>query len=104
MFGKAKIHNPNVWKSQNPEVQCLEKPKSRIPMFGKAKIQNFNVRKSKTLEFNKLQNLQNYISLPSVGGVWIFSGITYNPVINQVLSGEQQNGKLFFITDFDSRS
>ena len=49
-------------------------------MFGKAKIQNFNVRKSKNLEFNKLQNLQNYISLPSVRGVWIFSGITYNPV------------------------
>ena len=85
MFGKAKLQNYNVWKSQNPEFQCLEKPKSRIPMFGKAKIQNFNVRKSKNLELNKLQNLQNYISLPSVRGVvWIFSGISYNPVNNQV--------------------
>ena len=77
------------------EFQCLEKPKSRIPMFGKAKIQNFNVQKSKNLEFNKLQNLQNYISLPSVGGVWIFSGITYNPVNNQVLSAEQQMENYF---------
>ena len=82
MFGKAKVQNSNVWKSQNPEFQCLEKPKSRIPTFGKAKFQNFNVQKSENLEFNKLQNLQNYISLPSVRGMWIFSGITYNPVNN----------------------
>ena len=64
-------------------------------MFGKAKIQNFNVRKSKNLEFNKLQNPQNYISLPSVGGVRIFSGITYNAVNNQVLSAEQQMENYF---------
>ena len=64
-------------------------------MFGKAKIQNFNVRKSKNLEFNKLQNPQNYISLPSVGGVRIFSGITYNAVNSQVLSAEQQMENYF---------
>ena len=69
MFGKAKIQNSNVWKSQNLEFQCSEKQKSRIQF--------------------KLQNLQNYISLLSVRGVWIFSGITYNPVNNQVLSAEQ---------------
>ena len=38
MFGKAKVQNSNVWKSETPELQCLEKPKSRIPIFGKAKI------------------------------------------------------------------
>ena len=32
---KAKIQNSNVWKSQKPEFQCLEKPKFIIPMFGK---------------------------------------------------------------------
>ena len=90
MFGKAKIQNSNVWKNQNPEFQCLEKPKSRIPLLGKATIQNSNARKSKNVEFNKLQNLQNYISLPSVRAVCIFSGMTYNPVNNQVLSAEQQ--------------
>ena len=50
--GKASIKNSNVWKSQNPEFQCLEiaknclefqclaKPKLRILMIGKAKIRN----------------------------------------------------------------
>ena len=42
MSGKAKIQNFNVWKSEKPEFQCLEKPKFRIPMFGKAKVQNSN--------------------------------------------------------------
>ena len=46
MFGKAKNQNSNVWKGQNSEFQCLEKPKTRIPMFGKAKIQNSSVWKS----------------------------------------------------------
>ena len=64
-------------------------------MFGKAKFQNFNVRKSENLEFNKLQNLQNYISLPSVRGMWFFSGITYNPVNNQVSAAEQQMENYF---------
>ena len=40
MFGKAKIQNANVWKSQNIEFQCLEKPKHRISIFGKAKKQS----------------------------------------------------------------
>ena len=95
MFGKGSTKNSNVWKSQSPEFQSLEKPKSRIPMFRKAKIQNFNVRKRKNLEFNKLQNLQNDISLPSVRGVWIFSGISYNPVNNQVWAAEQQMENYF---------
>ena len=47
MIGKAKIQNSNVWKSEKPEFQCLEKPKFRIPMFGKAKNQNSNVWKAK---------------------------------------------------------
>ena len=41
MFGKAKIHNSNVWKSQNSQFHCLEKEKSRIAMFGKAKNKEF---------------------------------------------------------------
>ena len=61
MFEKAEIDNSNVWKSQNPEFQCLEKlksiipmfrkekPKSWIPMFGKAEIVNFNVFNAKHL-------------------------------------------------------
>ena len=62
MFGKAKLENSNVWKSQNPEFQSLEKvksrvpvfekPNSRIPMFGKAKIKNTNVKKSQNPEFH----------------------------------------------------
>ena len=46
MFGKAKIHNSNVWKSQNSQFQCLEKPKFTIPLFGKGKVENCNVWKS----------------------------------------------------------
>ena len=41
MFGKAKIHNSDVWKSQNSQFHCLEKEKSRIAMFGKAKNKEF---------------------------------------------------------------
>ena len=41
MFGKAKIHNSNVWKSQNSQFHCLEKEKPRIAMFGKAKNKEF---------------------------------------------------------------
>ena len=41
MFGKAKIHNSNVWKSQNSQFHCLEKEKSRTAMFGKAKNKEF---------------------------------------------------------------
>ena len=36
MFGKAKFKNSNIWKSPNPDFQCLEKPKFIIPIFGKA--------------------------------------------------------------------
>ena len=35
MFGKANILNSNVWNRLDPQFQCLEKPKSSIPMFGK---------------------------------------------------------------------
>ena len=57
------IQNSNIWKSQHQEFQCLEKPKSRIPMFGncqklfrvpmfgKAKIKNSNDWKSQNSEF-----------------------------------------------------
>ena len=65
MFGKAKLENFNVWKSQNPEFQSLEKLKSRVPvfekpnsrilMFGKAKIKNTNVKKSQNPEFQCLE-------------------------------------------------
>ena len=41
MFGKPKIQNTNVWKTQKLEFQCLEK----------AKIQNSNVWKSQKLQF-----------------------------------------------------
>ena len=64
MLGKSKKQNSNVWKSQNPEFQSLEKlksrvpvfekPISRIPMFGKAKIKNTNVKKSQNPEFQCL--------------------------------------------------
>ena len=55
MFGKAKLQNSNDWKSQNSEFQCLEEPKTRIPMFGKAKIQNSNAWKSQISEFQSLE-------------------------------------------------
>ena len=55
MIGKAKIQNSNVWKSQKPEFQCLEKPKTRIPMFEKAKIQSSSVWKSQKPEFQCLE-------------------------------------------------
>ena len=51
MFGKAKVQNSNVWKSESSEFQCLDKPKFRIPIFGKAKIQNSNVWKSQKPQF-----------------------------------------------------
>ena len=41
MFGKPKIQNTNVWKTQKLEFQCLEK----------AKIQNSNVWKSQKPQF-----------------------------------------------------
>ena len=41
MFGKPKIQNTNVWKTQKLAFQCLEK----------AKIQNSNVRKSQKPQF-----------------------------------------------------
>ena len=55
MFGIAKVQNSNVWKNQNSEFQCLEKPKFRIPMFGKPKNQNSNVWKSQNSEFQSLE-------------------------------------------------
>ena len=42
MFGKAEILNSNVWKSQHPEFQGLEKTRSSIPTIGKAQILNSN--------------------------------------------------------------
>ena len=49
MFEKAKIQTPNVWKSQKPEFQCLERPKFRIPMFGKGQNSEFQrLEKAKT--------------------------------------------------------
>ena len=61
MFGNAKIKNSSLWKRENPEFQCLKKPKFRIPIFGKAKIQDYTVWKSQDTEFqslekNKIQN------------------------------------------------
>ena len=41
MFGKPKIQNTNVWKTQKLEFQCLEK----------AKIENSNVWKSQKPQF-----------------------------------------------------
>ena len=38
MFGESKIKNSSVKNRLNSELQCLEKPKVRIPMFGKAKL------------------------------------------------------------------
>ena len=43
IFGKAKFKNSNVWKSLNPDFQCLENPKFRIPGFKIGKIQISNV-------------------------------------------------------------
>ena len=40
---KPKIKNSNDWNRQNSYFQCLEMPKLRIPVFGKAKIHNSNV-------------------------------------------------------------
>ena len=51
MFGKAKIQNSSVWKSQNSEFQSLEKSRTRIPVTGKAKLHNSNVSKTENLEF-----------------------------------------------------
>ena len=49
MFGKPKIQNTNVWKTQKLEFQCLEKAEiqKNIPVFGKAKNHNSNLWKSK---------------------------------------------------------
>lgn len=58
MFRKTKIHNSNVWKSQNTEFQSLEKLQLRIPMFGKAKTLNSNVWKVKIQNAN-VKNRQN---------------------------------------------
>ena len=55
IFGKSKIQNSNVWKSQKPEFQCLEKPKFRIPIFGKAKLQITNLWTSQKPEFQCLE-------------------------------------------------
>ena len=33
MFGKAQIHNANVWKRKSGEFQCFAEPKFRISMF-----------------------------------------------------------------------
>ena len=74
MFGKAKIKNSKlekpkfgilfyVWKSQNWESQCLEKPKFRILMIGKAKIQNSNVWKSWNSEFQCSERQKSRILL-----------------------------------------
>ena len=41
MFGEPKIKNSNVWKIQNQEFQCLNNPKSRLPMFRKRQTQEF---------------------------------------------------------------
>ena len=45
MFGIAKTHNSNVWKSQ----------KERIPMFGIKKILNSNLWKSQNSQFHCLE-------------------------------------------------
>ena len=55
MFGKANFKNSSVWKSLNPDFQCLENPKLRIPVFKIGEIQNYNVWKSQTLKFQCLE-------------------------------------------------
>ena len=55
MFGKANFKNSSVWKSLNPDFQCLEKPNSNIPMFGKAKVRNSNDWESSNLVFQCLE-------------------------------------------------
>ena len=59
MFRKTKIHNSNVWKSQNTEFQSLEKLQLRIPMFGKAKTLISNVWKVKIQNANVKVKIQN---------------------------------------------
>ena len=68
MFGKAKVQNSNVSKTQKPEFRCLEKSKFRISIFGKAKIQNSNIivkAKIQNCNVSKSQN-QFYLEISSV--------------------------------------
>ena len=80
MFGKAKIQNSNLWKSQTSDYQSLDKPKSefqslekskfRIVMFGKAKIQNCNVWKSQNqfyLEISSVNTRRDNILIGAIG-------------------------------------
>ena len=50
-FGKAKVQNSNVWKSQSSDLQSLEKLKFKMPMFGNAKIFYSNEWKNENQEF-----------------------------------------------------
>ena len=81
MFGKPKNQNSNVWKSQNSEFQCLEKPKSIL-----SKISSVNTRKdhnsigaigfkqvsmavenaSKTLVINMVSMIRKHITVDRV--------------------------------------
>ena len=47
MFGKPKIQNTNVWKTQKLEFQCLEKAKIQNSNVWIAKNHNSNLWKSK---------------------------------------------------------
>ena len=70
MFGKAKIQNSNLWKSQTSDYQSLDKPNTRIPMFGKAKIQNCNVWKSQNqfyLEISSVNTRRDNILIGAIG-------------------------------------
>ena len=70
MFGKAKNHNSNLWKSKNSEFQCLKKPKFTLLMFGKAKNQNSNVWKGENLEFQCLEKAKTRIQIFLEGRGW----------------------------------
>ena len=81
MFGKANILNSNVWNRLDPQFQCLEKPKSSIPMLektrssismsGKAQILNSNDWKSQSPQFQCLEKTRS--SIPMFGKAQILN-------------------------------
>ena len=68
MFGKSNILNTNVWKSQNPQFQTLERQfSSKNKEFHQLKSQNLNsnVRKSTNPKYFCLEKPKS--SIPMIG-------------------------------------
>ena len=61
MFGKAQTKNSNIWKSENREIQCMEKPNKEFQCFEKRKSRNPMLRKPQILRSSQNSTIPMFV-------------------------------------------